>query len=209
MDTKHGHNRRNKRSSEYTAWANMLARCRPGRHDADRYWDRGVEVCERWDPRKGGSFSNFLLDMGQKPGPEYSLDKDGIIPGNLIYGPGLCRWATPSEQMTARRNTVWLTHQDERLSVQQWSIRSGVPRSTLERRLKLGWSISAALTTPVDRTAGRLKTRSSVTYNGVTKSISEWSNDTGIPKDTLSWRLRNGWDVAKALTALPAKSSYD
>lgn len=99
MDTKHGHNRRNKRSSEYTAWANMLARCRPGRHDADRYWDRGVEVCERWDPRKGGSFSNFLLDMGQKPGPEYSLDKDGIVPGNLIYGPGLCRMGKAGDEL--------------------------------------------------------------------------------------------------------------
>lgn len=207
MPTRHGHNRRHNRSPEYTAWVNMLARCKPGRHDADRYWERGIQVCDRWDPCKGGCFDNFLADMGPRPGSEYSLDKDGIVPGNLVYGPGLCRWATPSEQMTARRNTVWLSHRGERLSIQQWSERTGIKRSTLERRLRRGWSVSEALEKPVNNTAGRLKPSRFITHAGITLSLSAWSRRTGIPRDTISWRISKGWDMDRALTELPSKQT--
>lgn len=204
MPVKHGHSRRRNQSPEYRAWAGMLRRCTPGRKDADRYYDRGVRVCDRWNPKAGGSFENFLADMGPKPGPEYSLDKDGVIPGNLLYGPGRCRWATPSEQMTARRNTHWLTYQGETLSLQQWADRLGVKRSALLRRIKMGWPPERVLETPIDHTAGRFEGRSQITHEGLTLSISEWSRRTGIRKDTLAWRLRHGWPPSRALTLNPS-----
>lgn len=187
---------------EYTAWRNMLARCRPGRSDADRYFDRGVRVCDRWDPAKGGSYQNFLQDMGPRPSNQHSLDKDGIQPGNLLYGPGLCRWATPSEQMTARRNTVWVTHKGETLSLQQWADRLGVRRSALLRRLRMGWSAEKILETPINRTAGRFA-GSAVTVNGETRSIREWSALTGIGHSTIAWRLRHGWPPERAVQHQP------
>lgn len=37
----------------------------------------------------------------------------------------------------------------------------------------------------------------SLTFNGETRTLSEWSRITGIDKNTLRWRLENGWSVDK------------
>lgn len=194
------------RTPEYVAWRNMLQRCKPGRKDSDRYYSRGVTVCDRWNPQAGGSFQNFLDDMGNKPGPEYSLDKDGLVPGNLVYGPGLCRWATRSEQATARRNTIWLTHGGTTLSLQGWANRLRVKRCVLARRLSLGWSVERTLTAPLNRETGRIKPTRFITHEGKTLSLAEWSRATGIRRDTLSYRLSQGWSVSAALTTPPGST---
>lgn len=61
---------------------------------------RGIRVCDRWNPLAGGSYANFLADMGRKPGPKYSIDRrdnDGD------YTPENCHWATLHEQSTNQR----------------------------------------------------------------------------------------------------------
>jgi hypothetical protein len=79
------------RHSLYSTWLNMRQRC--GNPDAPNYHNyggRGITICERWD-----DFANFATDMGEKPGPEYSVDR---IDNDGNYEPGNCHWATPSEQ---------------------------------------------------------------------------------------------------------------
>ena len=39
-----------------------------------------------------------------------------------------------------------------------------------------------------------------VSYNGQTLTIAEWSEITGIKQNTLTYRLRRGWSVERALT---------
>ena len=39
-----------------------------------------------------------------------------------------------------------------------------------------------------------------VTFEGVTKTIAEWAEQYGIGRSTLSQRIRNGWDIKRALT---------
>lgn len=50
-----------------------------------------------------------------------------------------------------------------------------------------------------------------LTFNGVTKHISEWEKETGIPFRTIRRRLEMGWSVEKALTTTvrPLKELYD
>ena len=96
--TIHGHNRRQKRTSEYRSWAHMLDRCENPKFPRYKDWGgRGISVCERWH-----DFSLFLADMGPKPSPNLSIDR---IDNNRGYEPENCRWATVLQQRHNRRDS--------------------------------------------------------------------------------------------------------
>jgi hypothetical protein len=95
----HGHNKRGKRSSEYSSWASMKERClNPNKKDYKHYGGRGITICQQWID----SFDNYLSDMGLKPGKGYSIDRINVD-GN--YEPSNCRWATQKEQMNNIRGS--------------------------------------------------------------------------------------------------------
>lgn len=96
MRLRHGKDRKGRPASEYRAWSSMKQRCyNPRASGFEHYGGAGITVCDRWRT----SFENFYADMGDKPSPDYSLDR--IDPfGN--YEPGNCRWA---DKATQSRNT--------------------------------------------------------------------------------------------------------
>jgi hypothetical protein len=82
---------------EYRAWRSMRQRCGSPTHDAyANYGGRGIFVCDRWE----ASFEAFLADMGRRPSPSHSLDRED---NDGPYSPGNCRWATQSQQNGNRR----------------------------------------------------------------------------------------------------------
>lgn len=74
----------------------MKTRCNNPNYPEYKYWGgRGIKICKRWY-----QFSNFLLDMGEKPEGK-SLDRFPHKNGN--YSKRNCRWATPLQQTLNRR----------------------------------------------------------------------------------------------------------
>lgn len=132
------HGQAAERTREYASWRSMKARCYSAAHKsfAD-YGAVGISVCARWRD----SFESFFADMGPRPAGTTLDRKDRL--GN--YEPENCRWATHLEQTRNRRNTKLLTIGGVTLAAEEWAQRTGVKRTLIYARLRLGWSDERAV----------------------------------------------------------------
>lgn len=131
---------------EYRAWIGMIKRCcNPTKEDRKNYQDRGITVCDRWRD----NFQAFLLDMGAKPGKEYTLER---VDNNAGYCKENCRWATRKEQSCNRRNNLILRYhgEDHRLVdlAEQLNL-SPKHTKAIRQRLSRGWDADSAVDTPL------------------------------------------------------------
>jgi len=127
---------------EYNTWSAMLFRCsNPKAVDYALYGGRGIRVCERWKV-----IENFIEDMGPRPSVKHSIDR---IDNDGNYEPNNCRWATPIEQGRNRRGNRMLTYNGMTLCMAELAEEFGINQVTLSGRLKRGWSVERAITTPV------------------------------------------------------------
>lgn len=132
-----------KKSPEYRVWRQLKDRCRnPRCKGYAAYGGRGILVCEEW----ASSFESFLADVGLRPSAAHSIDR---IDNNGNYEPGNCRWATKREQQRNRRNTVMAFFRGKSLPLSEWCDRCGLSRFLVDGRIRNGWSVDDALSTPV------------------------------------------------------------
>jgi hypothetical protein len=128
----------------YGAWFSMKHRClNPNNPFYHHYGGRGISVCPRWLE----NFENFLEDMGDRP-EGMSLDRIDV---NGNYEPGNCRWATWKEQQNNRRDNRFIEFNRKTQSLAAWGRELGIHEDTLRWRLKTGWSVEKAFTTPADK----------------------------------------------------------
>jgi hypothetical protein len=147
----HGHSS----AREYQAWQRLRGRCHnPKNRSYANYGGRGIQVCERYN----SSFEAFLEDVGSKPSPELSIDREnndghyscGKCPECLANGwPFNLRWANDYQQGNNRRIVVRYEFDGKFLSIPEWSRLIRIGRTTIHKRLAQGWTIEQALTTPV------------------------------------------------------------
>jgi len=81
----------------------------------------------------------------------------------------------------------------------EWSREVGLPRKCLEMRLNdLHWSIEKSLTTPWKE---RMPVGRPITFNGITKPMTQWAADLGLTERCLENRLGTlKWPLEKVLT---------
>lgn len=179
-------------TSIYWTWSNMIERCSRVTHkDYCNYGARGIYVCERWK-----KFENFYADMGDRP-EGLSLDR---IDNDGPYSPENCQWTTPSQQTINSSRAHKVTFQGETLALCEWDKRLGIPAKTIERRLREGWSVERALTTP---NRAPKPNRVILTHNGETHPVEVWAERCGLRPSGLRKRLARGWSVERAVTLAP------
>lgn len=135
----HGHTIGKDIPPEYNSWKGMRQRCNNPNHPKySLYGGRGIRVCERWD----ASFSDFLHDMGKRPGPGYSLDR---INNDGDYTPSNVRWATQSDQCRNQRRNSRVQFGGELVTLAEIKQRTGIDGSHLRYHMKAGRTADEAV----------------------------------------------------------------
>ena len=170
---------------------NMMQRCgNPNNTVYKNYGARGISVCNEWR-----SYKNFR-DWALANGYAESLTIDRIDT-NGNYEPSNCRWASRKKQANNRITNKIIEWNGQSRTLAEWSDELGVSQKTLWARINNPkWTIERALTEKTHSEFGR----KSITYNGETHSIWEWSRITGIKPTTISARIARGWTIEKTLT---------
>ncbi len=134
------------RSRTYRIWCGIKTRTKNRNATGyDHYGGRGVRLDPRWD-----TYEQFVADMGECPGPEWSLDRYPDRDGD--YSPDNCRWATRRQQAMNTRRTVFVTIDGVERPAQDVAAEHGVNYGAFKMRYYiLGWSLLDACTKPVRR----------------------------------------------------------
>lgn len=148
LKTKHGMST----TRFYNVWSSMLKRCyQLGRKDAKNYKDKGIRVCKRWH-----SFLHFRDDMLESYSKHYKENKGNTqldrIKAQKGYGPKNCRWLTALENVRNRKDLRWITFNGITLPLAGWAKKIGMSSTGLADRIRFGWKIEKALTTPKNGT---------------------------------------------------------
>lgn len=121
---KHGHSQH----ELYPTWKNMIKRCKDiNDKKFKNYGGRGISVCEMWL-----DFNNFVLDMGERPGKEMTLDRINV---NGNYEPTNCRWATQKTQQNNRRDNRIIEAFGEKRTAPEWQEITGISAKIIRQRI--------------------------------------------------------------------------
>ena len=130
----------------FNCFANMNTRCyNPNYYLFQHYGGKGIKVCDEWRGKYGFiNFRKWAFENGYKEG--LSIDR---IDNSKSYCPENCRWVTMTVQQNNRTNNRVLTINGTTDTMANWSKKSGIPYSTIQQRLKRGWSEQEAISIEV------------------------------------------------------------
>ena len=124
-------------------YSNMLNRClNPNEKCYLSYGGRGISVCDEWLGNFIG-FYQWALSSGYKEG--LSIDRIDV---NGNYEPNNCRWVTMKQQENNKSNNHYLKFDGKTHTLSEWAEIVHISYGCLKSRIRNGWSIESALTTP-------------------------------------------------------------
>lgn len=142
-NTTHGHSH----ERLYKVWKGMKSRCYNQHHRSyEKYGGRGITVCDEWHDYS--VFREWAYANGYDENADYqqcSLDRIDV---NGNYSPENCRWADAFTQAANTQTALRITFDGETRTIPEWAKEYGLQKDTLHYRIKSGWDIGKALTTP-------------------------------------------------------------
>lgn len=157
-------------STLYNIWYGMICRTR-GYGNRTEWKDNDIKVCDEWLV-----YNNFKLWtlsqnvdinlIGGKGKDRLSLDR---IDNTADYSPDNCRWVTAKVQNRNKRNNVMVTIGEDTLCLTDMCKKYNIKRSTVTSRLRYGWDIITAITTPTKGVGSNQNTYKGVNSNGKCK----------------------------------------
>ena len=117
----------------FRIWLGIRNRC--NRPTINRYCDyggRGITVCDEWN----NDFVKFYeWSMANGYRNDLWIER---IDNNGNYEPDNCRWATPMEQASNKRNNRYVAINGVTKTVTEWARETGINRETVTQRIRLG-----------------------------------------------------------------------
>jgi hypothetical protein len=122
-------------------WVNIWERCYlPNNSGYEYYGARGICVCQEWM-----DFQAFYSFWGDPPFEGATI---GRIDNDGNYEPGNCEWQTQEQQNNNTRRSRLITWNGKTQSIRDWAAEYNIGSRRLWERLKRGWDMQRALTTP-------------------------------------------------------------
>jgi hypothetical protein len=173
-------------------WTCVQGRLRAG-------WDAEAALTTPW-----GDSRPRIEAYGERKGmAAWMRDPRCVVPEQVLRKRLQQGW--PAEQAIATPHATRTHHQPfeafgEWKTLLQWArdARYGMPLTTLRSRLKAGWPLESALTTPATRLLEAF---------GESQSLAQWARDARccVPLPTLHSRLKAEWPLESALTTPAGK----
>jgi hypothetical protein len=122
----------------------MVDRCHnPASYNYHKYGARGTTVCDEWMEDKT-AFFKWAFANGYNE--TLTLDR---IDNDKGYSPDNCRWSTYKAQANNKRNNRILEAFGQEKTMAEWADVFHISPSTIWARLKYGWDVKRAISTPV------------------------------------------------------------
>ena len=157
----------------HNIWCDMNKRCK---HNP-QYAGRGIAICDEWKDyevfaewaRTNGYADNLTIER---------VDVDGN------YCPENCKWIEFAKQARNRTTTKWVEYRGRTMSLAEAAELANLPYKTVHLRIKKGWSVERALSTPLKQLS----------------DLHKMCNDRGLNYHSVYNRIRAGWSLGDALT---------
>lgn len=141
-------------------WSQMKQRCYNAKANGYKdYGGRGIRICDEWL----NSLENFY-EWAINNGYDDNLTIDRIdVNGN--YEPSNCRWITMEEQQWNKRNTKYVTINNETKTIKDWSEENGISAHNIWYRLSQGYEGEDLIKPVSNKKAIRQSGEKYVTWN--------------------------------------------
>ena len=143
----------------YSVWGHMKDRCYSKTDPSyKRYGGRGITVCDEWK-NSFRAFCKWALEHGFDSDAKFGVCTLDRIDNDKGYSPDNCRWVDMITQARNRRSNKIITFHGESHTMTEWSEITGLKKTTLAKRLDLGWNVEDALTKPLIKSKSSLHRR--------------------------------------------------